>query len=285
MKKTNKIGLIDTHCHIFYDKYKNDIYEVVNRAKKEKVDKIICVGIDIETSKKSIKLSEKFESIFATVGFHPHEAKNATNSYLDTIKSLLEIPKVVAIGEIGLDYYYKHTDKKQQIKVFREQLELAKDLNLPVVIHNRESDDDLYDNIKNSKISKGVVHCFSSDVNFANKLFELGLIISFTGIITFSKELQEVVKEIPMSKIMIETDSPYLTPIPFRGKRNEPYMVREIAKKIAEIKNLSFDEVVNVTTNNAKKLFKFQHWKFQSENLGDKILSLIKISLIKLLKS
>ena len=257
MKKTNKIGLIDTHCHIFYDKYKNDISEVVARAKTEKVNKIICVGIDIETSKKSIKLSEKYESIFATVGFHPHEAKNATNRYLDTIRSLVKTPKVVAVGEIGLDYYYKHTDKKQQIKVFREQLELAKDLNLPVVIHNRDSDNDLYDNIKNSKVNKGVIHCFSSNVNFANKLFELGLIISFTGIITFSKELQDVVKEIPLSKIMIETDSPYLTPVPFRGKRNEPYMVAEIAKKIAEIKNISFDEVVNATTNNAKQLFKF----------------------------
>ena len=257
MKKTNKIGLIDTHCHIFYDKYKNDINEVVARAKAEEVNKIICVGIDIETSKKSIKLSEKFESIFATVGFHPHEAKNVPNKYLDTIRSLLEVPKVVAVGEIGLDYYYEHTDKKQQIKVFREQLELAKDLNLPVVIHNRDSDEDLYDNIKNSKVHKGVIHCFSSDVNFANKLFELGLIISFTGIITFSKELQEVVKEIPLNKIMIETDSPYLTPVPFRGKRNEPYMVSEIAKKIAELKNISFDEVVDVTTNNAKQLFKF----------------------------
>lgn len=257
MKKTNKIGLIDTHCHIFYDKYKNDINEVVDRAKAEEVNKIICVGIDIETSKKSIKLSEKFESIFATVGFHPHEAKNVPNKYLDTIRSLLEVPKVVAVGEIGLDYYYEHTDKKQQIKVFREQLELAKDLNLPVVIHNRDSDEDLYDNIKNSKVDKGVIHCFSSDVNFANKLFELGLIISFTGIITFSKKLQEVVKEIPLNKIMIETDSPYLTPVPYRGKRNEPYMVSEIAKKIAEIKNKSFDEVVDVTTNNAKQLFKF----------------------------
>tara|TARA_Y100001970_G_scaffold43642_2_gene54393 strand:+ start:2997 stop:3752 length:756 start_codon:yes stop_codon:yes gene_type:complete len=246
---------IDTHCHIYYDKYQNDINDVINRANNNNVKNMICVGVDIESSKKSIALSEQYESIFATVGYHPHEAKVVDSNYLNNMIELLKHPKSVAVGEIGLDYYYEHSDKKTQIKIFREQLELAKDLDMPAVIHNRESDDDLYKNIKESKINKGVIHCYSSDVKYANKLFDLGLLVSFTGIVTFSKSLQKVVKEIPLEKMMIETDSPYLTPIPFRGKRNEPHMVSLIAEKIAEIKNISIKEVAQTTTKTAKKLF------------------------------
>jgi len=246
---------IDTHCHIYYDKYQNDISDVINRAKNKNIKHIICVGVDLKSSEKSIILSDQYESVFATVGYHPHESKLAVDNYLDKMLELLKHPKAVAIGEIGLDYYYKHSDKKTQIKVFREQLELAKDLDMPVIIHNRESDKDLYDNLKNSKINNGVIHCYSSDVKYANKIFDLGLLVSFTGILTFSKSLQEVVKEIPLEKMMIETDSPYLTPIPFRGKRNEPHMVSLVAEKIAEIKNISIDEVANVTTETAKNFF------------------------------
>ena len=246
---------IDTHCHIYYDKYQNDISEVINRAKDKNIKHIICVGVDLKSSEKSIILSDQYESVFATVGYHPHESKLAVDNYLDKMLELLKHPKAVAIGEIGLDYYYKHSDKKTQIKVFREQLELAKDLDMPVVIHNRESDKDLYDNLKNSKINNGVIHCYSSDIKYANKIFDLGLLVSFTGILTFSKSLQEVVKEIPLEKMMIETDSPYLTPIPFRGKRNEPHMVSLVAEKIAEIKNISIDEVAHVTTETAKNFF------------------------------
>jgi len=246
---------IDTHCHIYYDKYQNDISDVINRAKNKNIKHIICVGVDLESSEKSIILSDQYESVFATVGYHPHESKSAVDNYLYKMLELLKHPKAVAIGEIGLDYYYKHSDKKTQIKVFREQLELAKDLDMPVIIHNRESDKDLYDNLKNSKINNGVIHCYSSDVKYANKIFDLGLLVSFTGILTFSKSLQAVVKEIPLEKMMIETDSPYLTPIPFRGKRNEPHMVSFVAEKIAEIKNISIDEVANVTTETAKNFF------------------------------
>jgi len=246
---------IDTHCHIYYDKYQNDISDVINRANDKNIKHIICVGVDLKSSEKSIILSDQYESVFATVGYHPHESKSAVDNYLYKMLELLKHPKAVAIGEIGLDYYYKHSDKKTQIKVFREQLELAKDLDMPVIIHNRESDKDLYDNLKNSKINNGVIHCYSSDVKYANKIFDLGLLVSFTGILTFSKSLQAVVKEIPLEKMMIETDSPYLTPIPFRGKRNEPHMVSFVAEKIAEIKNISIDEVANVTTETAKNFF------------------------------
>ena len=247
--------LIDTHCHIYYDKYSEDLDDVISRANKKNINHIVCVGVDLESSKKSLSLSEKYDSVFATTGYHPHEAKLAPKDYLDKMKDLLEKPKVIAVGEIGLDYYYENSDKKIQNKIFREQLDLAKDLNMPAIIHNRESDDDLYKNIKESNISKGVIHCYSSDINYANKLFDLGLIVSFTGIVTFSKTLQKVVKQIPLDKIMVETDSPYLTPIPFRGKRNEPHMVSHVAEKIAEIKNISIEEVAEATTKTAKNLF------------------------------
>ena len=246
---------IDTHCHIYYDKYQDDIDDVINRANNNNVNHMICVGVDFESSEKSLFLSEKYKSVFATAGYHPHESKFALHNYLDKISQLLKHPKVVAIGEIGLDYYYEHSDKKTQVKIFREQLELAKDLDVPVVIHNRESDNDLYYNIKESKITKGVIHCYSSDTKYAKKIFDLGLFVSFTGILTFSQSLQKVVKEIPLEKVMIETDSPYLTPIPHRGKRNEPHMVSLIAEKIADIKNISIEEVARTTTKTAKKFF------------------------------
>jgi len=251
----NKIKLIDTHCHIYYDKYRDDIDEVINRSKYNNISNIICVGVDIDSSKKSISLAEKYNLVFATVGYHPHEAKLAPNNYLDKMISLLEHPKAIAVGEIGLDYYYNHSEKKTQIRIFREQLELAKDLDLPVIIHNREADDDLYKNIKRSKINKGVIHCYSSDIKYAQKIFDLGLLISFTGIITFSKKLEKVVKEIPIEKIMLETDSPYLTPKPHRGKRNEPYMINFIAEKISEIKDIPVEEIAKVTTNTAREFF------------------------------
>ena len=247
--------LIDTHSHIYYDKYKDDLSEVINRATANNICNIICVGVDIDSSKKSIEISEEYAMIYSTAGYHPHESKDAEKMYLDQLQDLLAHPKVVALGEIGLDYYYNHSDHKTQIRVFREQLELAKTLDIPVIIHNREADNDLYENLKDSGISKGVIHCYSSDIKYAQKIFDLGLIISFTGIITFSDQLQKVVKEIPIENMMLETDSPYLTPIPHRGKRNEPYMVNYIAEKIADIKQISIDEVASITTKTAKQFF------------------------------
>ncbi len=247
--------LIDTHSHIYYDKYENDFDKVLSRAKENNLEKIICVGVDIESSKKSIELSEKHNMIYATAGYHPHETKEANQNYLNELEKLLNHNKVVAVGEIGLDFFYNHSDKKTQIKIFNEQLELANHLYMPCVIHNRNSDEELLDCLKNKKIEKGVIHCFASNLKFAKELINLNLFLSFTGLITFNQELENVVKEIPLNKIMIETDSPYLTPKPHRGKRNEPYMVKYVAKKIAEIKNISYDEVANTTTKNAVKFF------------------------------
>jgi len=246
--------LIDTHSHIYYDKY-TDIDEVLDRAQENNVSKIICVGVDIESSFKSVNLAEKYDMIYATAGYHPHEAKDTDANYLKELESLLLHEKVVALGEIGLDFFYKHSDKKKQITVFEEQLNLAKSLNIPCVIHNRESDKELLKSINKTKNNNGVIHCFASDIILAKELIKLNFYLSFTGLITFANELEDVIKNIPLEKIMIETDSPYLTPIPHRGKRNEPYMVKYVATEIAKIKNISFEDVANQTTKTAKDFF------------------------------
>jgi len=246
--------LIDTHSHIYYDKY-TDINEVLDRALEHNISKIICVGVDIESSYKSVKLAEKYDMVFSTAGYHPHESKDTNPDYLKEIEQLLMHEKVVALGEIGLDFFYKHSDKKTQIRVFEDQLELAKSLNMPCVIHNRETDKELLESITKTKNNNGVIHCFSSSLAFAQKLIDLNFHLSFTGLITFVDELKNVVKDIPLEKIMLETDSPYLTPKPHRGKRNEPYMVKYIAEEIAKIKNISLTDVANQTSKTAKEFF------------------------------
>ena len=247
--------LIDTHSHIYYDKYKDDLEEVLDRALEQNIEKIICVGVDLESSIESLKLAEKYEMIYATAGYHPHESKDASPSYLKELEEILSNEKVVALGEIGLDFHYNHSNKKTQIKIFKEQLELSKSLNIPNIVHCRNADDDILDCIRETNSSNGVIHCFASNINFANSLFSLGYIISFTGLITFAKNLKEIVKNIPLNKFMLETDSPYLTPVPYRGKRNEPSMIRNIAEFIANIRNESLDIIARETTKTAKSFF------------------------------
>jgi len=247
--------LIDTHSHIYYEKYKDDLDEVINRAEKNGVKKIICIGTDLKSSIESLKISNKYKNIYCAIGFHPHESSQAKDGYLNELEEMSKEDKVVAIGETGLDYYYNYSDSKTQKKRFIEQIELANSLKLPVVIHNRNSDDDLYDILKKYR-PNGVIHCFSSNINYAIKILKLDILLSFTGIVTFKNStLDNIIKEIDLSKIMIETDSPYLTPIPYRGKRNEPSYVYFIAKKIAEIKGISIEQVANHTTKNALNLF------------------------------
>ena len=179
--------LIDTHSHIYYDKY-TDINDVLDRAKKNNITKIICVGVDIESSMQSIRLAEEHSMIYATAGYHPHESKDTSASYLKELENILQHEKVIALGEIGLDFHYNHSEKKTQIKVFREQLELAKTLDVPAIVHCRDSDSELIQCIKKTKSNNGVVHCFASNIEFAKELFNIGYYISFTGLITFSKD-------------------------------------------------------------------------------------------------
>ena len=246
---------IDTHSHIYYDKYNDDLDLVINKSIDNNVKQIICVGVDIESSIKSIKIAEKYDCVYATVGYHPHESKDTIKNYLYELEKLSKHEKVVAIGETGLDYHYNHSDKATQLKVFLEQLELANALKMPVIIHNRNSDNDIIECLVKKNISNGVIHCFASNLEFAHKVINQGLNISFTGLITFVKELEKVISDVPINKIMLETDSPYLAPIPYRGKRNEPYMIKYIAEKISQIKNIALEEVRNQTTQTAKDFF------------------------------
>lgn len=248
--------MIDTHCHLYDDKLYPKLDEIILNAKKANVEKMICIGDNLNTSLKSLAIAEKYNNIYATIGIHPHESKDASEKYLSKIESYSNHQKVVAIGEIGLDYYYNFSDSKIQKVVFLEQLKLAKKLNLPSVIHCRDAYEDLLEIIIESEHNKGVIHCFSGDLEFANKIINLGYYISFTGMITFVKELEDVIKNISLNHILIETDSPYLAPVPYRGKINEPAYVEKVAEKIAEIKNLSAKEVIDITTNNANVLFK-----------------------------
>ena len=246
---------IDTHSHIYYDNFKNDLDDVLDASIKNNLKNIICVGVDIKTSEESIKIAEKYDMVYATAGYHPHESKEASDQYLKKLTEILNHKKVVAVGETGLDYFYNHSDKKTQIKIFEEQIELSKKLNLPIIIHNREADNDLYDVLVNNNVNNAVIHCFASDLNFAKKIINQGIKISFTGLITFAKELEEVVKYAPLDSIMIETDSPYLTPHPHRGKRNNPSFVPIIAEKIASIKDINIEKVADITTKNAELFF------------------------------
>ena len=247
--------LVDTHSHIYYDEYKHDLPDIISKAEEDGVNRIICVGTDIKTSYESIRIASEHNNVFCTVGCHPHDSSKMKSSYIHELEEMCKAPKVVGIGETGLDYFYNHSSKDIQKKSFIQHIELSKELNLPVVIHNRDSDKDLMEILREYQ-PKGVIHCFSGNLEMAKEVVSLGLLISFTGIITFKNFTSfDVIKEISLDNFMVETDSPYLSPVPFRGKRNEPKHVKIIAEKISEIKNVSVKEIKKQTTKNAYKLF------------------------------
>ena len=250
---------IDTHAHLFYKNFDGELDQIVERALEADVKYMICPGTDVKTSKQSIELAEKYESIYATVGIHPHDTKSFNGKEIDQLRKLAEHKKVVAIGEIGLDYYYDFSPKAQQLKAFRAQLDLAAELDMPVVIHNREANEDTMNILREykSKNIRGQLHCYAGTIEDAEELVEMGYLISFTGNITFKKleELREILKTIPIENLMLETDCPFMTPVPFRGKRNEPSYIPYVAEKIAEIHNVSVEEVKQLTTFNAINLF------------------------------
>lgn len=257
---------IDTHAHLNFPEFGHEVSAVLGRAKEAAVGRIINVGVDVPTSKRSVELARRYPEVYATVGVHPHSALDLGIETRGELLAVSNHEKVVAVGEVGLDYYYlkrsskfsHYPSREQQIFCFEQMLDFALETRLPVIIHNREADADILAILKSyNGALRGAVHCFSGDLDFAEKILDLGLAISFTGNITFrhTEELAEVVKRIPIGSIMIETDSPYLTPEPYRGKRNEPAYVVEVAKKIAQIKDLSLAEVEMETTKKARKLF------------------------------
>ena len=251
--------LFDSHSHLDGEKFNKDRDEVINRAKEAGVSYIMNPGADLETSANAVKLSEKYDMIYAAVGVHPHEAKTMDEIMLQLIKGLAKKPKVKAIGEIGLDYYYDNSPRDIQKKWFREQIRLAKELKLPIIIHDRDANEDVMNILKEEKaFDTGVLmHCYSGSAELARQYVKLGAYISIAGPVTFknSRKAVEVVEIVPLDRLMIETDSPYLTPQPHRGKRNESSYVRYVAEKIAEIKGITFEEVANVTAENAKRYF------------------------------
>jgi TatD DNase family protein len=249
--------LIDSHAHLEMKEFDNDRNDVICRAKSAGVDFIVTVGTNLRLSRRAVALAGQNENIYATIGIHPHDVGKIGNKTYDDLKELAREKKVVAYGEIGLDYFRNIVPQAQQIEKFSEQLQLAKELHLPVVIHAREAHDQSLQMIKSSGIRQGVFHCFSGDYAMAKQCLDWGFYLSVPGVVTFnkSKTMQDVVKKVPLSSLLLETDCPYLTPDPFRGKRNEPAYIVHTAKKVAEIKGLFWEEVACVAAQNTLKLF------------------------------
>ncbi|MBM7623929.1 TatD family hydrolase [Sporohalobacter salinus] len=251
--------LVDTHAHIDFSRFDEDREEVINRAKENSLEYIINVGADEESSQRSLELAQKHDMIYAVVGIHPHEAKNVTESTYKQLKNWAKEDKVVAIGETGLDYHYDNSPREVQRQVFRRHIQLAKEVDLPLVIHSREAEDQTMEILKEEEAEAvgGIIHCFPGDQKMANQALELNFYIAVGGILTFnnSYQLQRVVKQIPLDKLLIETDAPYLTPEPNRGKRNEPSYVKHVVDKLAQILPYSAEEIAATTTENAKEIF------------------------------
>ena len=249
--------LYDTHAHLDDSMFDDDRAEVIEKIKNSNVGLVNNIAADMESSRAAIHLAEEYDFIYATVGVHPSDVNSMTHDDIAELKKLARHKKVVAIGEIGLDYHYDDCDVVLQQKWFRAQLDLAKELDMPVVIHDRDSKGDCLQILKEKNISKGVIHCFSGSAETARELIKMGLHISFTGVITFknARRAIEALKTVPMDRLFIETDCPYMAPEPFRGTRNDSSLVYRIAEKIAEVKGIPLEDVINITTNNAVKFF------------------------------
>lgn len=247
----------ESHAHYNDTRYDEDRNKILEELKQNNVSYLINIGTDIKTSIESIELAKNYDFIYATVGIHPHDAKDMTNQDIQTLEELCKNEKVVAIGEIGLDFYYDNSPKEIQKEVFIKQLKLAKKLNKPVVIHSREASQEVFDIIKSSGVNKGVIHAYSGSKEMALEYNNLGFYIGVGGVVTFknAKKLVEVVENVPLEKILIETDAPYLTPEPFRGTRNDSTKLKYVVEKIANIKNITPEEVEKITLNNGLNLF------------------------------
>lgn len=247
----------ESHAHYDDGRFKNDREEILNLLPSCGIDYVINVGCDMKSSRESIKMAEKYDYIYAAVGVHPHDAENMKESDLDEIRQMSNHKKVVAIGEIGLDFYYDNSPRDIQRYWFKRQLEIVKELNKPVIIHSRDASQETFDIIKESGVKKGVIHCYSGSAQMAMDYVKMGFYIGVGGVVTFSnaKKLVEVVETIQLEQILIETDSPYLSPIPNRGKRNDSRNLQFVVEKIAKIKDISPEKVANITKLNAKQLF------------------------------
>lgn len=247
----------ESHAHYDSEQFDNDRYELIEKLNKSGIDYIINIGSDIKSSAVSVELSKKYDFVYAAAGVHPHEAQNVKDEDYDTLISYLKEDKTVAVGEIGLDYHYDFSPRDIQRQVFKKQLKICENVAKPVIIHSREASQECFDIIKESSVRKGVIHAFSGSVEMAKEYIKLGFYIGVGGIVTFknAKKLTDVVKNIPLERILIETDSPYLSPVPVRGSRNNSQNLKYIAEKIAQIKQILPEKVAEITRKNSISLF------------------------------
>lgn len=247
----------DSHSHYNDKQFDEDRDEILSNLKNHNVGYVVNIGADMKSSLESIELSEKYDFVYASVGVHPHDAKSVTQNDYDTLLQWLKKDKVVALGEIGLDYHYDYSPRNTQIEVFTNQLKICENVTKPVIIHSREACQDVFNIIKSSKVRNGVIHAYSGSTELAKEYIKLGFYIGVGGVVTFknAKKLVDVVSNIPLEKILIETDSPYLTPTPFRGTRNNSQYLKQIVEKISQIKQVSPEKVESITFENAKSFF------------------------------
>ena len=251
--------MIDSHCHLDHEPLFEDLENIIKRSKEIGLEKILTICTTLDSFTNILKIIEKDPMIYGTFGIHPHEAKDNIVDTDQIINHVKQSNKIIGIGETGLDFFYNHSDKDQQIKSFEENIQASIKLNMPLIIHSRDAEDETYQILKNHEKdnSKILIHCFTGSKKYADKLLELNSYFSASGIITFKNaiDLQETFKTIPLDKLLIETDSPFLAPVPNRGKKNEPSFIKYTAEKLAEIKDVSFSEISSRTTNNFNNLF------------------------------
>lgn len=250
---------VDSHCHLDMEAYQPDLDAVIASAAQHGVGRIITIGIDAASSRRAVELAVRYPNVYATVGVHPHDAVQATYGVLAELAELAKHPSVVGYGEIGLDYAKQYAPRDVQRKAFVAQLHLAKELNLPVVIHDREAHEDVRDLLRSVGPfpTRGVMHCFSGDLELAREMIDSGFYLSIPGVVTFAnaETLREVIRSVDLSCLLLETDGPFLAPVPYRGKRNEPKLMLYTAQMIADVKQTSIEDVARATTANAAQLF------------------------------
>lgn len=244
----------DTHCHIYKEYYEN-IEEVLKNAKKSNVNRMINNGCDKKSNEEVLELTKNYENIYGAIGIHPENIEEYKEEDLKWIEENLKQSKIIAIGEIGLDYHYTKENKTEQIKLLERQLKIAEQYHLPVIIHSREATEDTINTLKKYKVT-GVIHSFSGSLETAKIYIKMGYLLGINGVITFkNSKLKDVIKEIPLENLVLETDSPYLTPEPFRGKKNEPARIKEIAEFICDLKGISLEDLATITNHNIKRIF------------------------------
>jgi len=260
----SEVRLIDSHCHLNYEYDGKTVEDLVREAGEKGVENLVTISVDFETHPEVVAISEKFPNVYHTVGLHPHEGSRWKSADADYIRKAARHPKCRGIGELGLDYYYDHSEHAAQLEALRAQLDLAVELDQPIVVHSRDAEADLLPELERyAKGVKpgnpvGVIHCFTGTQAFGQRCLDLGFFISFSGILTFknAEPLREAAKAYPLDRVLVETDSPFLAPIPFRGKKGEPSMVLQTAMKLAEVKGLPLEEVARATTANSRRLFR-----------------------------